>query len=168
MLRVLSSILSVMDKGKNFIILRTQVNKARPGQQLAGESLADVALVVEEFAGKGLDQGEHGCGIGHIVRSEFERDDLVEVIEHQVQLEAEESPHRGFASPGQAFEGLMADAPVVADPQGSGVNIVDAGPASQATEQKAQQRHEHTLERHETFVTGHVREYCRRTSPITT
>ena len=115
MLRVLSSILSVMDKGKNFIILRTQVNKARPGQQLAGESLADVALVVEEFAGKGLDQGEHGCGIGHIVRSEFERDDLVEVIEHQVQLEAQAPAHAGLATRGQALEGFVsADAPVVA------------------------------------------------------
>jgi hypothetical protein len=45
---------------------------------------AEIALVAEEFAGE-VWVREGRFGIGQIARSDFERDDLVALIEHQVQ-----------------------------------------------------------------------------------
>ena len=66
-------------------------------------------------------------------------------------------------------EGFMAaDAAVVGDGQGGGVNIVNAGLLSQAAEQEAHQGHEHALFGASRSVRqqGMAGKYCRSTSPI--
>ena len=93
LLRALSSILSVMDSGKDFIFLRTRVSKARPRRKSCSARFLPIAFVAEELADQGFGQGRHGFDIRHITRCDFECDDLVELVEHQMQLEAEEPAH---------------------------------------------------------------------------
>ena len=54
---------------------------------------AEIALVAEKLAGEILRELLHRYGIMDIAWGELERHDFIEVIEHQVQLEAEEPAH---------------------------------------------------------------------------
>src|SRR3954462_8114990 len=75
-----------------------------------------------------------------------ERDDLAFMIEHQMQLEAEEPASAGLAAPGQAGKHLVAVDPTrVTHRQGGAVEIVEAALSSHRREQKDRQGHPHMV-----------------------
>jgi hypothetical protein len=54
------------------------------------EVLADIAFVAKQFADQVPGQLRHWRGVMDVAGRQFERDDLAFMIEHQMQLEAEE------------------------------------------------------------------------------
>src|SRR4051812_19267306 len=84
------------------------------------------------------------------------RDDLSFMIEHQMQLEAEEPASAGLATVGQTGKHLVAvDATRVTHRQRRAVDVVDPCPSSHPGEQKDRQWHPDVVgQRNEACVTG--------------
>jgi hypothetical protein len=97
-------------------------------QQLLSQLLADIALVAKEFANKALCQRWDGFDVRYIAGGQPERDDLVEFVEHQMKFKPKEPAHRGLAAFGQSGECFVPpDAPVVADRERRGIDVVNPG-----------------------------------------
>src|SRR3569623_2413364 len=101
------------------------------------EVLADVAFVAEQFAEQVPGQVWHRRGVTDVAGRQGERDDLTLMIEHQMQLEAEEPARAGLAAPGQAGNHPLAvDPPRVTHRQWWAVDIVEARPSPHPREQE--------------------------------
>ena len=72
------------------------------------EAFADVAFVAEQFSDQVAGQLRHRRGVMDVAGRQCKRDDLSFMIEHQMQLEAEEPASAGLATPGQAGKHLVA------------------------------------------------------------
>jgi hypothetical protein len=96
--------------------LRTLVSGASPRLSSGRRALlAEIALVTEELAGEVLHELLHRRAVVDIAGGELDGHDFIEVIEHQMHLEAEEPAHAGLAPCHQAGEGFVpADPTIVA------------------------------------------------------
>ena len=85
-------------------------------------------------------------------------DDLIVGVEDEVPLEAEEPAHRGLAALGQIGKHLVpANAMIVADRQGGGIDVVEPGPGPEVADEEDHQRHEGTfLQGDEVLVARHA------------
>jgi hypothetical protein len=96
-------------------------------QQFPGPFLAKITFIAEQFADEVFGQGGYGSGIGNMARCQLERDDLMEIVEHPMKLEAPKPAHRSSTASGQAGKGFVAPDPAVVTPRkGGGVNVVEA------------------------------------------
>ena len=95
-------------------------------------------------------------GVMDVARGQLQGDDFIVGVEDEVQLEAEEPAHRGLAPLGQTGKDLVpANAMIVADRQGGGIDVVDPGPGPEVADEEEHQRHEDTfLQGDEVLVTG--------------
>lgn len=94
------------------------------------EIFADLGFVAEQFADQVLGQLRHRRGVIDVAGRQCERDDLAFMIEHQMELEAEEPAKTGFAALGQAGKHLVAVDPTrVTHRQGCAVDVVEARPS---------------------------------------
>ena len=93
-----------------------------------------------------------------IAGGQLQGDDLIVGVEDEVQLEAEELAHRGLAALGQTGKDLVpANAMIIADRQGGGVDVVEPGPGPLVADEEEYQRHEDAfLQGDEVFVAGHA------------
>src|SRR4051812_14097125 len=95
-------------------------------EQFVREILADVAFVAEQFPDQLAGQLWHRRGVMDVAGRQRERDDLTLMVEHQMELEAEEPADAGLAAPGQAGKHLMAvDATRVTHRQGHGDSVLE-------------------------------------------
>src|SRR6516165_1279693 len=103
-------------------------------------------------------QLRHRFGVVNLAGGQLARDDLVQIIEDQMELETEEPAHRGFAARRQAGEGLMTiDAVIVTHRQSCAVDVIDTGLFAQAAEQEEHQWYKSPfLYRHKLLVAGHA------------
>src|SRR5689334_22852682 len=131
MLRALSRSLSISVTGKAFMFLRTLVSSTRPPFEQGGGALfAEIALVAKELAGEVSGELFHRGAIMNVAGGELERDDFMEVIEHQMQLPSRPgefhpqsltdpdvrlSPHPARASAGKLPPSVRDRAPFLAD-----------------------------------------------------
>src|SRR6201994_1692433 len=129
-----------------------------PAQQFFRQFFADIALVAKQLADKTLGQRGHRSRIADIARGQFKRDDLALMIEHQMQLEAEEPAHAGFSPGGQTRENpVFGDPPVVTDRESGTVDVIDVGFLSHTAGQKKSQQGPHSFgERDEAFIAGRM------------
>lgn len=101
--------------------------------QLLAERLRDVALVREELPEQLLDQVGDRLAVIDIAGEEGHSQQLAPVVEHQVQFEAVEPPHRGLAALGHLREHLvLGDAAIFAHRQGGRIDEGDAAASAEA------------------------------------
>jgi hypothetical protein len=93
-----------------------------------------------------------------VARSQLQGDNFIVVVEDEVQFEAKEPAHRGLAALGQIGKHLVsANAMIVADRQGGGIDVVEPGLGPQVTVQEEHQRHENAfLQGDEVLVARHA------------
>src|SRR5690349_19305321 len=105
-------------------------------EQSLCEALADIAFVAEQLADQVLGQLRRRRGVSDVAGRQCQRDDLAFLIEHQMQLQAEEPARAGLATLGQAGKHLVAlDATRVTHRQGRAVDVIDPCPSSHPGEQ---------------------------------
>ena len=125
-------------------------------EQSLREVLADIAFVAAQLADQVPGQLRHRRGVIDAAGRQCKRDDLAFMIEHQMQLQAEEPARAGLATVGQAGKHLVAvDAMRMTHRQRRAVDAIDPCPSSHPGEQKDRQGHPYVLgQRNEAGVTG--------------
>ena len=114
-----------------------------PIPQHLEELLGDVASIPHELAGQALSQLRDRAAIVDVARGDLEGQEFALVVDHQMELEAVEPAHGGFAAPGDLLEDVVTvDAAIVADHQRGRVDEGDPGVLAPAGVQVDAHRHQ--------------------------
>lgn len=97
-------------------------------QELLSQGLGDVAFVAKEFAEEAANQAGNRPTVIDVPGCQAKGQQLTPVIDHQVELEAIEPAHRGFAPTGiHTKDPMLLDTGIAADRQRGGIDETDAG-----------------------------------------
>jgi len=120
--------------------------------------LGNITAIADELAGQALSQLQDRFAIIHVARGHAEGQQFAPVIDDEMELEAIESPHGGFAATGHLLEDPVAvNAAVVAHHQGRRIDEGDPGVLAPAGVKIDAQRHQGGgNQRHETIITQQV------------
>ena len=123
-------------------------------EQLRG----NVAAIADRLAGQALGQLRYRFAVVDVARRDAEGQEFAPVIDDQVQLEAVEPAHGGFAPAGHLLEHLVAvNAAVVARHQGGGIDEGQAGVLAPAGVQENAHGHQgRRNQRHKSSITQQV------------
>jgi len=108
-------------------------------EQLVG----NIAAIADRLPRQALGQFRDGLAVIDVTGGEAEGQQLAPIIDHEMELEAVEPTHGGFAPAGHLLENLVVvNAAVVADHQGGGIDEDDPGVLAPPGVQVDGQRHQ--------------------------